>query len=184
MNFPRLETDRLILRQLNRKDRQRIMLLAGDKEIAKTTLNIPHPYTEKHAMEWINSTLLAFERRQSSVFGLVLKSENQLIGAMSVDYNKKHQRGALGYWIGKPYWNKGFATEALRIVLEYEFSRDVLNKVEACYFAENPASGRVMQKAGMFKESEKKQHIKRNNRFLDVIEYGLTREDYLGKDSF
>ena len=179
MNFTRLETERLILRQLSRKDKQRIVSLLNNRNIIDMTGTIPHPYTEKHAMEYINGTLLGFERRQKTAFGIVQKRDNLLIGAMGIRYDKEHQRGNLGYWIGEAYWGNGYATEALKALMAYEFSYEGLHKIEACHFGENIGSSRVLLKAGLKKEAEKKEHFKKNGRFLDVIEYGLLRKDYL-----
>jgi len=179
MRFPRLETERLILRQLSRKDRQRIVFLLNNKNISQMTGNIPHPYNEKKAIELINGSLLGFERRQATVFGIVRKSDNLLIGKMGIKYDKEHHRGDLGYWIGEDYWGNGFATEALIALMAYEFSYEGLHKIEACHFGENLGSARVLQKAGLKKEAEKLEHFKKDGRFLDVIEYGLLRADYL-----
>ena len=81
------------------------------------------------------------------------------MGAISLDLNLEHKRAELGYWVGLPFWGRGYATEAGRAMLDYGFDEIGLNRIEALYLLRNPASGRVLDKLGMMHEGVRRQHI-------------------------
>ncbi len=90
------------------------------------------------------------------------------------DYN----RAELAYWIGKPYWGHGYATEAVQRMMEYGFNELKLNRIWAAALARNPASSAVMQKNGMNYEGKLVQHIKKWEEYEDVVYYGMTLSEY------
>ena len=89
--------------------------------------------------------------------------------------NKDHNRAIIGYWIGHQYWNKGYCSEALREIIRYGFSTLGLNRIGATHQSKNPASGRVMIKAGMWREGTLKKHILKNGEYDDVEIYGIVK---------
>jgi RimJ/RimL family protein N-acetyltransferase len=91
---------------------------------------------------------------------------------------QEYQRAELGYWIGKPYWRKGYCTEAAEAVLRYGFQVLGLNRVYATHMTRNPRSGRVMQKIGMKHEGQMRQAWKRWNKFEDVEMYAVLKSEY------
>ena len=109
---PILQTHRLVLRPFEQSDAQDVQRLAGDRAIADTTLNIPHPYEEGMAEQWISTHQVAFEAGESVHFAIVLRLSGELIGAMGLAIVSRFERAELGYWIGKPYWGCGYCTEA------------------------------------------------------------------------
>lgn len=175
---PTLQTDRLLLRPFKLDDAARVQELAGVKEIASTTLNIPHPYEDGMAEAWIETHAEAFEKGESITFAIVLKQENMLIGAIGLAVNPDHDRAELGYWIGKPYWSNGHATEAGRAVLEYGFTKRNLNRIYASHLSRNPASGKVMQKLNMRHEASYRQHVKKWGHYEDLEVYGILRDEF------
>ena len=90
----------------------------------------------------------------------------------------EHARAELGYWIGKPYWRNGYATEAARAILQYGFGQLGLNRIHAGHFTRNPGSGRVMQKIGMTHEGHQPRHVKKWDRFEDLELYGILHSQY------
>ena len=118
---PTLETARLALRPFRTADADEVQRLAGDRAVADTTLNVPHPYEDGMAERWISNHRDWFERGQQAVFAITLRSDGTLIGAIGLLINGEDQRAELGYWIGKPYWNQGYCTEAARAVLGFGF---------------------------------------------------------------
>jgi RimJ/RimL family protein N-acetyltransferase len=178
---PELRTERLLLRPFTPDDAPTVKRLAGDRAVADTTLNIPHPYEEGMAEEWIATHAEQFEQGQSVTFAIVLRASRELIGAIGLGINQTHQRAEMGYWIGKPYWNNGYATEAARAVLEYGFEVQKLNRIHASYFARNPASGRVMEKIGMEYEGCFRQHVQRWGVFQDLKVRAILKEEYEGR---
>lgn len=175
---PTLSTDRLILRPFTLDDAARVRKLAGEWEIAETTANIPHPYEEGMAEEWISTHEDAFENETGVTFAVVLRPEGSFIGAIGLGLNKAHQLAELGYWIGKPYWNQGYCTEAAKEVLRYGFEDLELNRIQARYMTKNPASGRVMEKVGMRHEGVLRQSLNRFGAFEDAAIFSILRDEY------
>ncbi|MDP2423154.1 MAG: GNAT family protein [Bacteroidales bacterium] len=179
MQRPTLETKRLILRPLFATDGPRVQQLAGDHKVAATTLNIPHPYQDGFAEEWIASHESEFVEQKTLVLAICLKNCNELIGAISLTLKTEHQLAELGYWIGVPYWNRGYCTEACREIMRYGFTTLHLNKIFATSFAGNESSERVMQKLGMQQEARLRGHFRHWNQYQDVIGYGILKDDFL-----
>jgi RimJ/RimL family protein N-acetyltransferase len=182
---PNLQTKRLLLRPFSLKDAERVRQLAGAREIAENTATMPHPYEEGMAEEWINTHEELNTKGESVHFAVCLKKSNELIGAMGIVIHKDHDRGELGYWIGVPYWNHGYCTEAAHSVIKYGFEVLRLNRIGAIHFTRNPASGRVMEKIGMRFEGIRRQEMKRWDEYVDIATYGILREEYSliqGKD--
>lgn len=176
---PTLETSRLVLRPFRKDDALSVQQLAGEWEVADTTLNIPHPYEDGMAEEWIESHGPGYEAKKLATFAVVLRDSEELIGAIGLRVNFSLNKGDLGYWIGKPYWNLGYATEAARSIIAFGFDDLGLNRIHACHFARNPSSGRVMEKIGMLREGTARQDTMKWGKYEDLVTYGMLREDWL-----
>ena len=105
-----------------------------------------------------------------------------LIGVIDTAIISRHKTGGIGYWIGKPYWNNGYCTEAAQAVIGFGFEVMGLNRISATHFASNPASGRVLQKAGMKYEGCLRQEYKKSSRYEDMVWYGILRSEYTDSD--
>ena len=175
---PTLRSKRLVLRPFVLSDAPRVQLLAGDRDVAAMTKNIPHPYEGGMAKAWIGSHQERFEKGKEDVFAITLKRSGELIGAIGLVLKLDQETAELGYWIGKPYWGRGYCTEAARAVLHFAFTELRLNRVHAHHFSHNPASGRVMQKVGMRHEGRLRQHVKKWGEFFDVEAYGILRLEF------
>jgi RimJ/RimL family protein N-acetyltransferase len=176
--LPELKTERLLLRPFTRADAPEVQRLAGDRDIAATTANIPHPYQDGIAEEWISTHQENFDRGQSLSLAIVRRSDHALLGAIGLGLKREYDRAEMGYWIGKPYWGNGYATEAARAVLGYGFAVLGLNRIFAEHFSRNPASGRVMEKIGMRHEGHLRQHMKKWDVFEDVEVRGILRSEF------
>jgi RimJ/RimL family protein N-acetyltransferase len=175
---PTLRSDRLVLRPFTLADAPDVQRLAGDRDIASTTLNIPHPYEDGMAETWIGGHQERFEKGEQVSFAVVLE-DGTLIGAMGLHVNQEFERAELGYWIGKPYWGRGYCTEAAKTVLHYGFETLGLNRIQARHLARNPASGRVMQKIGMRYEGYLRQHVNKWGIFEDIELYAILKSEYI-----
>lgn len=175
---PPLLTERLVLRSLTLEDAADIQRLAGDRDVASTVLRIPHPYEDGMAEEWIRSCSEAYQNEEAINFAITLEAERNLIGTIGLELEEEHERAELGYWIGKSYWNQGYATEAAKAVIAYSFKVLKLNRIYAYHFTRNPASGRVLEKVGMRSESRRRQHTKKWGNFEDSIGYGILKVDF------
>lgn len=173
----KLETDRLILRPFILDDATRVQEIAGDKDVAKTTLNIPHPYSLEAAKSWIKNhpTMI---KNGTYPFAIVLKTERIIVGTMTIRVNEAHKKGELAYWVGKEYWGNGYATEAAKKVVRYGFEDLNLNRIWAKAMSKNPASIKVMKNIGMRKEGVLKQDMIKSGVLVDSDIYGLVKSDY------
>ncbi|MFL5509066.1 MAG: GNAT family N-acetyltransferase, partial [Gemmatimonadaceae bacterium] len=143
---PTLTTERLTLRPFVADDAFDVERLAGMREIADTTLNIPHPYPHGGAAEWIRLHAPAWIEGTSATFAIIGQKLGALVGTISLIIKREHQRAELGYWIAPDCWNRGYATEATRAIIDFGFETLGLHRIESRHFLRNPASGRVMQK--------------------------------------
>jgi RimJ/RimL family protein N-acetyltransferase len=99
------------------------------------------------------------------------------MGAVSI-HREPDSRAELGYWLGVPYWNQGYMSEAVRRMIQYGFEHMQLNRVFARYLMTNPASGRVMQKAGMTYEGVMRKHTRKGDQFHDLAYYSILRSEF------
>jgi RimJ/RimL family protein N-acetyltransferase/catechol 2,3-dioxygenase-like lactoylglutathione lyase family enzyme len=180
---PVINTDRLILRPFAMEDAADVQKLAGEKEIADTTLLIPHPYPDGAAEEWISSHETKFNNGEEIIFAITLKNSKELIGAIGLVSNKLNNSAEVGYWIGKPYWNTGYCTEALNSIIKYGFDKLALNKIHAHHMTKNEASGEVMIKTGMKREGLQRKHIIKNGVYEDIVTYGILKQEYPAKSN-
>jgi RimJ/RimL family protein N-acetyltransferase len=142
-SVPVLETERLILRAPCLADAKAIAQLAGNRKVAAMTAHIPHPYTLEDAVQWIAS--LPAETKHWK-FGLIRKEDEKLIGACG--FTDEDVGMTVGYWIGEPHWGEGYATEAVRAVIDHIFSATPLDEIAAACLIKNHASRRVLEKCG------------------------------------
>ncbi|MHC0036989.1 GNAT family N-acetyltransferase [Pseudoneobacillus sp. C159] len=173
-----IETERLILRPLHLDDADMIESLASEYEVAKTTLTIPHPYPKGAAEDFIKSVLESEKTGRILIYAMIEKETEQFLGIMNVSIQSQYKRGELAYWVGKPFWGKGYGTEAAKALLTYCFEKLELNKVFAAAFTDNPGSWRVMEKIGLSYEGTLKQHVARDGEFKDLCYYGILKENF------
>ncbi|MDH4351518.1 MAG: GNAT family N-acetyltransferase, partial [Gemmatimonadota bacterium] len=119
-----------------------------------------------------------FTAGQQVVLAVGDRATAVLVGAIGLILRPEHSRAELGYWIGRPFWGRGYATEAAGAMLRYGFETLGLRRLYACHFARNPASGRVLEKVGMRQEGIARAHAQRWNRFEDLVQYGILREEF------
>ena len=173
---PRLETARLVLRAFAASDAGDVQRLAGAREVADTTLNIPHPYEDGMAEAWIATHAPAFEKGEMVTLAIAAREGGALVGGISLRIVPRFRRAELGYWVGVPYWNRGYTTEAARALLGYAFGELGLHRVHASHLTRNPASGRVMAKLGMTHEGTLRDHFLKWGRFETVEVWGIVED--------
>lgn len=175
---PTCGTERLILRSLKFEDVADIQALAGDADVASTTESIPHPYEDGDAAAWIKACAEGFEKGTSVDFAVTCRADGSFIGAIGLVFRSVSQRAELGYWIGKPYWNRGYCTEAARRVVAFAFEECGVESVYAYYFQRNPASGRVLEKIGM-RHAEYIPKDPKRYFFEDMIRKSLLKGEFI-----
>lgn len=140
--IPVLETERLVLRAPQLEDAKAVAALANDRRIAENTRRIPHPYRESDAEDFITGVNIAGGDR---VFLITLDGEP--IGGCGLSLIDG-PAPELGYWLGVPYWGQGYATEAVRAVIDHAFLDLDHEALQAGARVTNPASRRVLEKCG------------------------------------
>jgi [ribosomal protein S5]-alanine N-acetyltransferase len=175
---PSLETERLLLRPFTLADAPAVQELASAIEVASTTLRVPHPYEEGMAEAWIRTHVPAYEASTEATYAILERSGGNLVGAAGLVFEPAHVQAELGYWIGKPFWGRGYATEAGRALLGFGFDRLGLNLIHAGHFTRNPASGRVLQKLGMRPEGLLRQRILKWGVFEDIAVYSILAAEW------
>ncbi len=176
----RLETPRLLLRPMVRTDAPHIYEYMQDREIAYNTLLIPYPYPAGAAEDWMQKCWEQASSRENYTFAVVLKAEKRMIGSMGIGQNAAHNRAEIGYWIGKRYWGQGYASEACRRIIQFGFEEMGLNRIQASYFTRNPASRRVMEKAGMHHEGVLRQYVFKWGEYVDLGYCSILRSEWGG----
>jgi len=141
-SIPVLETKRLAMRAPRLEDAKTVAALANDRRIAENVARIPHPYKLADAKSFVSG---ANKSDGEAVFLITLRDET-VIGACGIMLQE--QTPELGYWLGVPYWGKGYATEALHAVIDYAFTDLNHESLQAGARVTNPASRRVLEKCG------------------------------------
>jgi [ribosomal protein S5]-alanine N-acetyltransferase len=176
---PAFTTSRLTLRRFEPDDAWDVERLAGTREVADTTLNIPHPYPVGTARGWIEKQWSSWESATGATFACTETSTGQLVGAISLmSIRPEHRRAELGYWIAPDRWNNGYATEACRRVLEFGFDALDLHRIEARHFQRNLASGRVLLKLGMQQEGIERDWAIKWDRFENSVVYSILEAEW------
>ena len=170
---PTLETKRLKLRPLVPSDAVDVQSMAGDYRVAEMTENIPHPYLDGMAEEWISTHQENWNAQERVTWAVCSNSDDELIGCIGLVINGKHCRASLGYWIGNVHWKKGFCTEAAIAVVDFGFKNLNLQRIEALHLTKNPASGAVMRKIGMTHEGTMHNYVLKDGVFEDMERYAI-----------
>jgi len=137
--MPILETERLTLRPLRRSDAAEFTRLAGEWAVASMTSDIPFPLSQSQAVAWLKPG------RGEVRFAIELGG--QLIGGAGY-YRRRSGAAELGFWLGRPWWGRGYTTEAARAVVQQGFKAHRVPGFTSAHFVDNPASGRVLAKLG------------------------------------
>ncbi|HVO61742.1 MAG TPA: GNAT family protein [Terriglobales bacterium] len=174
MLVPTIATERLRLRAYELADVPELARLIGVREVAENLLRVPYPYTEQDARNFILSRRESGEAR----FAITLAKEQKLIGGIGLRIHPQHPRAELGYWLGRPYWGCGYATEASRAVVNYGFETLGLHRIYASAFRDNVASAKVLQRLGMQHEGRLREHVLKWGRFIDLEVYGILRSQW------
>jgi ribosomal-protein-alanine N-acetyltransferase len=150
---PILETARLRLRRPDAGDIASIVAIAGDWYVARRLSRVPHPYGETDAHFFLD-TIVPTEW----TWAITLRASGDLIGMAGLTPQPAHDVAELGYYVARPQWGIGIATEAARAVVEYGFRAAGLARLTSGYFLDNPASGRVLRKLGFVEVGRSERH--------------------------
>jgi len=163
----KLETERLVLRPFRSADADEFARLSGDWAVASMTSDIPYPFSPTQALGWLRPV------RGEVRFAIEL--EGRLIGGDGF-YRKPSGVAELGFWLGKPWWGQGYATEASRAVIRHGFANPRLPAFSSAHFTDNQASARVLAKLGFEPIGHGRIACAARQHDVDVVMYWLDRQ--------
>ncbi|SCC47218.1 Acetyltransferase, GNAT family [Bacillus cereus] len=178
MEFPKLETERLLLRELTLLDAETMFRYFSKESVIRY-----FGMDSFENIEQAKTTIQTFKNRyeEGTVFrwGIEKKGTGQLIGTCGFHLiNKHHKRAEIGYELDDTYWRQGYATEALQAILGYGFETLQLIRIAAVVYVENKASQKLLSKAGFQEEGLLRKHMIQNGVAHDTILYSLLKEEW------
>lgn len=176
--LPVLKTVNLTLRSFTMQDAETVYRLGSDAAIAANMRTIPHPYPKGHAEQWIASHISKLEQDEELNWAITLISNDEIVGAIRLALENAPSDAHIGYWVGKPYWGHGYATEAAKAVVHYGFHELGLERISAIRLERNVASGRVMDKLAMTYRRTLESAVLIGDSVTDVVEYSVSRHHY------
>lgn len=181
---PHIETDRLILEKFQLNDTQKVFdHWLSDERVADNRINAAHK-TISETLERVNKIVTGYESKEFCYWAIKLKDSGELIGEIDLyDFDKVTENCEVSYSLGYEWWNRGYGTEALRAIVEFGFRKMNLHKISAAHNTDNPASGRLMSKAGMAQEGIIRDMIRNSkNQYKDCAVYGILQDEYNKKN--
>jgi RimJ/RimL family protein N-acetyltransferase len=158
MNLPSvvIETARLRLRLLRDDDLADLVALIGNWEVARRVSSVPHPYSEADGREWIVIMQKDHATGRPRRFAVALKENDRIIGGVGLDGDTgtETDEPAFGYWLGQPYWGKGYGREAVAAVIDYGFRTLGIRTIRAYTDPSNTASQKVLLHCGLVNVGE------------------------------
>jgi RimJ/RimL family protein N-acetyltransferase len=175
-SIPVLTTERLALRPFQTSDAERVSRLVSEPAVASRISRSGIEYQSPE--QWIDQQQVNFEEANYLTLAVVRHADGVLIGCVTQTHYEIDDNAELDYWIGKPYWNQGYAAEACAPMIDYTFDAWNLHRIFACHFVTNPASGRVLEKLGFTREGTLRQHYCANHVYEDLVYWGLLRSEW------
>lgn len=177
MNLLTLSTPRLTLRLVNASDLQNIHALHSLPETDRfNTLGIPEnlEVTQRIVNGWINDN----EQEKQENYFFAVQHQEQFIGLAALKLNAhKYRSGEVWYKLHPQAWGKGYATEAVKALVQFGFKDLKLHRIEAGCAVENTGSVKVLEKCGMLREGRKRLALPLSSGWSDCFEYGIVDTD-------
>lgn len=177
-HLPTINTNRLSLRWISAKDVDDFYAIYSNPEVMRYW-STP-PLADKNAASKLISDIHeSFERREILKWGIALRSDDTLIGSVTLFHlDFTHRRAEIGYALGRPYWGKGYMQETLKAVLSYAFEVLDFHRIEADVDPRNAASIRAVERLGFQREGYLRERWQVNGEIQDAYFYGLIRPDW------
>lgn len=155
-------------------DKPALLRYANNRNVWINLTDIfPHPYTPDDADRW----LWRCGAHQGRHTALAIDLDGEAIGGVGIEVEKDvfRKTASIGYWLGEPFWGRGLATLALKLMTDQAFANFDINRLQASVFDWNPASARVLEKNGYKLEARLRQRIFKDGRFADELIYARLR---------
>ena len=180
-DLPTLETERLILRKMILNDAEAVFAYASNSEVSRYTLWETHRSIED-SRAFLEFATQKYENGGEPDWGVVYRGNGCLVGACGlVNWEAEHARAEVRFVLSREYWGCGLMSEAVRAILRFGFERMNLNRIEARCIAENAASARVMEKAGMVYEGTLRQREYIKGAYRDIKLYAILKKGFPGR---
>ena len=166
----------LTFRSWRSRDVEALCRLANNRNVWKNLLDrFPHPYTKRDAERWIELNHATL----SAPLNFAIERDGEAIGGVGVDRRSDVRAGTgeIGYWVAEPFWGRGIATAAARFISDYAFRAFPFVRLQASVFDANPASARVLQKAGYTLEGRLRRAYTKDGHQGDLLVYARLRDD-------
>ena len=174
-NTPTLYTEHLTLDRFTLEDVPAVRDGLYSEAVCRNLFITPNKTTEE-VTENIQWLLDGYETKED-FHQWAVRENGECVGRMMLTVSRRFQTGTVAYYLAEKAWCKGYMTEILKRVIDFCFDDLGLNRVEADHFARNPASGRVMEKAGMTKVGLARQKYCKDGEFLDAVLYDVLKDD-------
>jgi [ribosomal protein S5]-alanine N-acetyltransferase len=164
------------VRSLTTDDAEAIARHANNRNVWVNLRDLfPFPYNTAHAQAWIRDVMMD---RPETLFAIA--SQDEAIGGIGLHKQGDFMRRSaeIGYWLGEAYWGRGIVTDAVRALTDWGFRHLDVDRIFAQVFAWNPASGRVLEKAGYTYEGRLRNAVFKDGRTTDLLAYGIIRSDW------
>jgi RimJ/RimL family protein N-acetyltransferase len=142
---------------------------------------LPHPYADGIAAAWIAGRQGACERGEETSFAIERAHDRTLIGAIGLAFEPRHAAAQLGYWLGRPYWARGYASEAAAAVVAHGFEALALERIWAPRCRADDASARVLEKIGLAHEGSRREFVPERGRVECMEHHGCLRWEYFAR---
>ena len=164
-----LKTERLVIKSPEIDDKVELTQLINDYKVVQWLSNMPFPYKLEDAVVFIEQSQEKILKQEIKTY-MIFHNKNMLGGIELRDFNENSCE--LGYWLGKKYWGKGFATEAVGRLLELGFDELNLDEIYAAYKVGNEASKKVLEKSGFQFYREKEEFdsvLEKNQQLIEMV---------------
>ncbi len=169
---------RLLLRIPQPSDASAIAHALRDRRVTRP-IHLPVGYSIRDAREFISRSKQGLKEGSKYNLSITLRSGGELIGGCGLDRIRfDHRNAHVGYWIARPHWGRGYASEAASLVISAGFRQLGLHRIHSDVFPDNPQSMRVLRRLGFRVEGRARQDRVVSGRYRDMILFGLLREEF------
>ena len=171
-----------VIRSYDSGDVAALMKYANNAAIARQLLDhFPHPYNEEAAHEWLQAA-----QDQEPEVSFAIATPDELIGGIGLllRYDVFRRTAEVGYWLGEPFWGRGIASLALNVFTRWAFEKLDFARIQAHVYESNPASRRVLEKAGFTLEGRLRNGATKNGQLMDLYLYALLADELEGEEEW
>ncbi|MBK8138947.1 MAG: GNAT family N-acetyltransferase [Chloroflexi bacterium] len=181
LQFPTLNTNRLVLREVTERDAADVFELRGDYQVTKLNFGVNYKSLDE-AHFTIQRMREGFDVAQHLRFGITLGTDDKVIGLVGFNYfSHADHRAAVGFDLQRRFWGRGIMPEALTAVLDFGFNQIGLNRIEADCSIMNLASQRVLQKVGFVYEGRQRDQYYYDGTYFDLLLWSILKREWAAR---